>query len=172
MYNICQIEMIAHEHQRDQEREALRLYHRSYCQGWVSKVWAVLTRQSRALLDLNTVKANCPVVGQHYIGLQTVSVSKIRGSEGRCHDFDAAFHPLQRYTTDRWQSIATAWQLGVALPAVDLIEVGDVYFVRDGHHRVSVARALGQQYIDAIVTSWQVGGRLPWERRLVAPNLK
>jgi hypothetical protein len=52
----------------------------------------------------------------------------------------------------------------VTLPAVDLIQIGDVYFVRDGHHRISVGRAMGQEIIDAEVTVWEVAGPLPWER--------
>jgi hypothetical protein len=46
-----------------------------------------------------------------------------------------------------------------------LIRVGDVYFVQDGHHRISVARALGQQHIEAKVTAWKVTGPLPWQER-------
>jgi hypothetical protein len=60
-------------------------------------------------------------------------------------------------------SIARARDRDKALPPVELIQVGDLYFVRDGHHRISVARAVGQRYIEAEVTAWQVSGPLPWE---------
>jgi hypothetical protein len=53
---------------------------------------------------------------------------------------------------------------------VVLVRVGDIYFVRDGHHRISVARAMGQQDIDAKVTIWQVPGPLPWETPAQAPS--
>jgi hypothetical protein len=56
-----------------------------------------------------------------------------------------------------------ARQQGAKLPPVALIQVGDVYFVKDGHHRISVARALGQVEIEAVVTVWHVAGQLPWE---------
>jgi hypothetical protein len=46
---------------------------------------------------------------------------------------------------------------------VELIQIGEVYFVQDGHHRISVARALGQRTIEAQVVVWQVSGPLPWE---------
>jgi hypothetical protein len=54
--------------------------------------------------------------------------------------------------------------MATPLPPVELIQVGDVYFVRDGHHRISVARMMGQDSIDAEVTVWETAGLLPWER--------
>ena len=57
-----------------------------------------------------------------------------------------------------------AFQRGRCLPPVALIQVGDHYFVRDGHHRISVARALGQLAIEATVEVWQVDRPLPWEQ--------
>lgn len=84
-----------------------------------------------------------------------VPVEKIRGSINRGNDFDADFHPLQEYTKDRWVNIALAYSSDQALPPVDLVEVGDVYFVNDGHHRISVAKMLGQREIEAEVTVWR-----------------
>jgi len=95
-----------------------------------------------------------------------VSVRDIRGSEGRCGDFDADFHPLQGRTRNRWVGIAAAREMGTPMPPVKLIRIGDLYFVRDGHHRISVARAMGQEAIEAEVTAWEVVGPLPWERRV------
>ena len=89
-----------------------------------------------------------------------VPISQICGSEGRCHDFDRDFHPLQDHNKERWLGIARARQRGKALPPVELVRVGDVYFVLDGHHRISVARALGQRHIEAKVMVWQVTGPL------------
>jgi hypothetical protein len=57
------------------------------------------------------------------------------------------------------------------LPPVRLIQVGDVYFVRDGHHRISVAKALGQTEIDAVVSVWHAAGPLPWETAPAAVDL-
>ena len=70
-------------------------------------------------------------------------------------DFDAQFRPTQTHSQGRWLSVATARLQGVPLPPVELIQVGDTYFVRDGHHRVSVARALGELDIDAEVRVWR-----------------
>jgi len=101
----------------------------------------------------------------------------IRGSEGRCQDFDADFRPLKELSRERWMAIAAAWKLGTELPPVQLVQIRDLYFVRDGHHRISVARAMRQENIDAEVTVWEVVGTLPWEqpararRSLPAGNL-
>jgi hypothetical protein len=89
-----------------------------------------------------------------------VPVRQIAGSEDRTGDFDADFHPLQWNSRDRWMSVFVAWRRGASLPPVDLMRVGDMYYVRDGHHRISVARALGQEYIDAVVVEAALKPRL------------
>lgn len=68
----------------------------------------------------------------------------------------SGFHPLPAHTRERWLSVAVAWKLDRALPAVEMIQAGDIYYVVDGHHRISVARAMGQEYMDAQVTVWQI----------------
>ena len=62
----------------------------------------------------------------------------------------------ETHTRSRWLSIAAARLNGQAIPAVELIKAGDTYAVRDGHHRISVARALGEDYIDTRVTAWEL----------------
>jgi hypothetical protein len=94
----------------------------------------------------------------HHVGIREVPIDRIRGSEGRVEGFDSEMWPTDGQSRARWVSIAVARQRGVQLPPVELIQVGDIYFVRDGHHRISVARALGQAYIDAEVTAWEVRG--------------
>jgi hypothetical protein len=61
----------------------------------------------------------------------------------------------------RWLSVARALEKGVALPPVELIQLGDRYFVRDGHHRISVARAMRQDEIEATVTVLELGAASP-----------
>jgi hypothetical protein len=89
-----------------------------------------------------------------HAGLQLVPIAKIRGSEGRCDDFDADFRPLKSHNRDRWVSVALARSHDVALPPAELVQVNDAYFVRDGHHRISVAKLAGQLEIEAEVTVW------------------
>jgi hypothetical protein len=90
--------------------------------------------------------------GQHYLGLQIVSLDKIVGSEGHHQDFDRAFFPRQMRSKERWIRIDQAHYAQTPLPPVELAKIDDMYFVRDGNHRVSVARARGQDFIDAYVT--------------------
>jgi len=135
---------------------ASALYARSCSAGRVGQIWARLRGQSRGLLDLTAVAAAGAIGDRRAAGTQTVPIRQIRGSEGRCKDFDGAFHPLNAHTEERWVRVAMAYLRGLGLPPVELIQIGAVYFVRDGHHRISAAAALGQQEIDAMVTVWQV----------------
>ena len=87
---------------------ASSLYARSCRAGWVGQIWAKLRGQSRQLLELTAVAASCAINNRHAAGIQTVPIDQIRGSEGRCDDFDRAFHPLKAHTQDRWVSVAGA----------------------------------------------------------------
>jgi hypothetical protein len=111
-----------------------------------------LRRQPSNLLAFEDVRARLNVRGQRYLGHQVVSLDHIIGSEGRYGDFDRRFLPRSDTLKQRWSNIDKARQLDVALPPVDLYKIGDVYFVRDGNHRVSVARQQGQVFMDAYVT--------------------
>jgi hypothetical protein len=93
--------------------------------------------------------------GSSLEGVQTVPIARIQGSENRCRDFDTAFHPLVNHNQERWLSVAMARLRGRNLPPVELIRVSDTYYVRDGHHRISVARALGEEFIEASVMVWE-----------------
>ncbi len=86
------------------------------------------------------------------LGLQVVALDTILGTVDRGRDFDRRFRPTSGRVRSRWERIATAMRRGEPLPPVDLVRVGAIHFVRDGHHRVSVARALGRADIDAYVT--------------------
>ncbi len=80
-------------------------------------------------------------------------MDEIVGTERRSHDFDANFNPLNEQNLGRWINIAAARRTGVILPAVELVRVGDEYYVRDGHHRISVAKVMGQGEIDALIVN-------------------
>ena len=81
----------------------------------------------------------------------SIVASDIVGSEDRSGDFDIDFNPLRESLRDRWLSVFSARQRGVSLPPIELVRGPDGYYVRDGHHRLSVARALGQVFVEAIV---------------------
>jgi hypothetical protein len=148
----------------------IMLYNNALARGRRGQLWSGLTGCSRGLLSLGQVAQACTVQTQRSAGRRTVDIAQICGSEGRAGDFDRDFNPLQERTQARWLGIAAARQRGRHLPPVALIQVGDRYFVRDGHHRISVARALGQKTIEATVQVWQVDGPLPWGQRSQAPS--
>jgi hypothetical protein len=114
-------------------------------------ILASLQGRPNRLLSYDEVKARLHVGGPIYRGLQTVRVDQIVGSLNRYHQFDRLFLPTQDDTSARWQSISRAFYQDVSLPPVVLYKVGQVYFVVDGHHRVSVAREQSQEFIDAEV---------------------
>jgi hypothetical protein len=120
----------------------------------------LLRRQSHEMLAFADVRACLNVRGQRTLGHQTVPVGNIIGSEGRYHDFDRRFLPRTDVIKGRWSSIERAMARGINLPPVVLYKISDVYFVRDGNHRVSVARQLGHIEIDAEVTELLVDVRL------------
>lgn len=133
---------------------------------WTSKIWSALTSRSRRLLDLAEVQTACPLLDYHYAGKQVIRLNQVRGSASpaRCFDFDANFRPLCHHNEKRWQGVASARQSGKKLPPVALVQVGELYFVEDGHHRISVAKARGEQTIEAEVTVLRLTGPLPWEQ--------
>ena len=88
--------------------------------GRLKQALSLLTGRSRRLLDLSALRASSSLQGGHSIGIRTVAISKIRGSEGRSKDFDQEFHPLQQHNQGRWLNVAAAYQRGVMLPPVDL----------------------------------------------------
>jgi hypothetical protein len=114
-------------------------------------IFSFLSRGSRNLLDLATEVSKRRILRQHYAGSRTVRINQIKGSEGGSGDFDCDFNLLHTRTRDRWISVALARSHGDILPLVELIQLGEDYFVRDGHHRISVARAFGEEYVDAKV---------------------
>jgi hypothetical protein len=90
--------------------------------------------------------------GQHDLGLQIVPLDAIVGTVDRGVDFDRRLRPTSARLRSRWERLASAQRRGETLPPVSLYKIGDLYFVRDGHHRVSVAKSLGRSDIDAYVT--------------------
>jgi hypothetical protein len=131
-------------------------FNRARRAAFIAQLLTIINRSSNELLPFEEVRARLNVRGQHYLGPQTVQIGAIVGSEGRYADFDRQFAPRTEATRFRWMSIDRAHYEDVGLPAVDLYRLGDIYFVKDGHHRISVARQRGQQEIDAIVTELTV----------------
>ena len=132
----------------DFERASLKAFWRRV------KSW--FTGSKNELLPFDEVRKHLPLRGQRYIGMKTVPIEQIVGSTGRFLDFDRSFLPIQTHTKNRWVSIDKAHLQQIELPPVELYKIGEIYFVKDGNHRVSVARERGQQDIDAFVIELDV----------------
>jgi hypothetical protein len=126
-------------------------YRRARRRAFMRGVLSWFRRSDNALLAFEEVRRGIHAQAQREGGLREVPIDQIVGSVGRYRDFDRAFLPRQARTRDRWESVDRAHHDGTELPAVDLYKIGDTYFVKDGNHRVSVARERGQVFIDAHV---------------------
>lgn len=121
-------------------------FERAISRAQHGKMKGLLTRSSRRLFSLEK-----SYTSGHYLGLVEVPIDQICGTEGRQSDFDIEFNPLRKGSRDRWVGVFNAWMRGIALGPIQLVKVGEIYYVRDGHHRISVARALGMRFIEAEV---------------------
>lgn len=131
--------------------EASQQFERALLLGKARSLAGRLLHKQSSLRQLPAVGHDAQRRPVRHSGVVSVPLARIVGSEGRANDFDGAFRPLTDHTRDRWIGIAAARRAGAEMPPVELIQVGDGYFVRDGHHRISVARAAGQREIEAQV---------------------
>ena len=131
--------------------EALELYFHMATSGKLHRTLNFLQHKSRKLLDIATSKSPTCRQNRHYAGQQSIAIDQIKGTESRGGDFDDAFFPLHDRLRSRWLGVAAARLTGRELPPVELIQVGGIYYVQDGHHRISVAKALGEDFVDAEV---------------------
>lgn len=104
------------------------------------------------ILPFDEVVAALGVRGERFLGLQSIRLDSIVGTVDSRRDFDRRFRPTSSRIRDRWERLALAQRRGESVPPIDVYRVGDLHFVKDGHHRVSVALATGQKTIDAYVT--------------------
>jgi hypothetical protein len=138
---------------------------RARFKAFLNRARGALAGQPKTLLSYDDVKEKLHIGGPIYRGIKTVAIEKIAGSLNRYQQFDRAFLPLEDQIANRWENIDRAFYQDIGLPPVVLYKVGEVYFVVDGHHRVSVAREQGQKFIDADVRECQT-------RVNITPDLK
>ncbi|CAA9555772.1 MAG: hypothetical protein AVDCRST_MAG73-3265 [uncultured Thermomicrobiales bacterium] len=131
-------------------------FDRARQKAFVHDLVAALARRPNDLIPYHELRRRVSPEGESYRGLQVVPIDQIVGSMDRFGDFDRAFLPRQRHTAGRWQNVDRAYYNDVTLPPIQLYKVGDVYFVKDGNHRVSVAREKGVDFIDAEVIEGHV----------------
>ncbi|MCL2801405.1 MAG: transcriptional regulator [Treponema sp.] len=119
----------------------------------LSQIQNFLNTDRDRLLSFNDVKDILKPKNEVYMGNQTVPIKQVAGSEGRYHDFNKYFLPKREHMRYRWQRVDEAHIRDIILPPILLYEIGGVYFVRDGNHRVSVAKMQNVEFIDAEVIS-------------------
>jgi len=135
------------------ENMASEDFSRARTRELLSRISGLLGPDRGKLLSLDEVKAVLKPGAETYEGLKAVPLDLIVGSEGRYRDFNSHFLPRADHLKSRWVRVDLAHYADVPLPPVRLYEIGGVYFVRDGNHRVSVARLKGIEAIDAEVVS-------------------
>jgi hypothetical protein len=155
----------------DYDFQADKDFTRARRRAFLRRIGAFLRRDpgSNRLLSFDEVKSALGAVEQVYLGMRTVPVEKIVGSVGRHRDFDRAFLPSKGDLGARWKRIDQLMQRAEELPPISLYKIRDAYFVRDGNHRVSVARQIGVEMIDAEVI--ELRSRVPIDSALTARDL-
>lgn len=136
------------------QQRANQMFGEMYTLGLFIRAARMLLQLPVQLRFLDQVKREQFVPG----GMQqrAVDLDAIVGTTGRANRFDHRFRPMMRRSQDRWVSIASIMMDDITrVPPIDVIQVGDEYYVVDGHHRVSAARALGKVFIDARITAWE-----------------
>jgi hypothetical protein len=116
----------------------------------------LISRKPAQLLSFEDIRTRLRLREESYRGLQNIELERIVGSVGRYTDFTRTFLPRNKVNRDRWTRIYAETVSGMGLPPIEVYQVGESYFVRDGNHRVSVARSLDSKHIQAYVTELSV----------------
>lgn len=136
-------------------RRADELFENQWLKAQLKRWLARLTNQSRDLPFLGNVEQTRHIDAIRPLDTLPIRVQAIKGTAGRIGRFDVDFHPVMRRSKTRWTSVAVAMMdSSVVLPPIEVVQVEDIYYIVDGHHRVSVACALDNLFIDADVTLW------------------
>lgn len=130
-------------------------FDKAYFEATIGRIFNKIQGKSNSLLSFQEIMKYVKTKNESYKGMQFVAIDDIVGSEGRYSDFNKEFLPKRRNLRDRWEKVDEAHYKDIILPPIQLYQLGRVYFVRDGNHRVSVARRQGKEFIDAEVTEIQ-----------------
>ena len=137
--------------------QALNDFRRARSKAAMQRFWASIQGKSLNLLPYDKISSTLQAVSRTDIGLQNVKLKDIIGSVGRADDFTSDFLPLRDEDIHRWAQVKTAMTspASAGVPPVHLYKVGDAYFVLDGNHRVSIAKQMGMDEIEAYVTEFK-----------------
>lgn len=133
--------------------QALQSFDDAYRRAWWGRLLRQLIGRSSRLLSFADFQKYLVFSTPRDLGIQEVPLEKITGSVGRAKDFDRDFRPLNESMRERWVNILNLHQFAGWAP-INLYKVGDIYFVEDGHHRVSVAHQVGIPIIEARVQEY------------------
>ncbi|MCB0081578.1 MAG: hypothetical protein KDE47_11635 [Caldilineaceae bacterium] len=132
--------------------ESKERFRRHLLRAHLADLFALITGANTDLVRYDEVAKRLRARQQIEAGTQFVPIAKIVGSVGRYQDFTRTFLPRTNVNQERWARVDTAMNSLEGVPPIELFKIGDVYFVRDGNHRISVARANGSTHIEAYVT--------------------
>jgi len=150
----------------DAENDFLRARRHQFLAALASRLRGRPADSGR-LVPLDELAGSLGWRGQRQLGLPAIRLDTIVGTAGARRDFDRCFRPASGRVRSRWERLALAQRRGAAIPPIEVYRVGRRHFASDGHHRVSIAAATGQQLIDAHVT--QVLTTVPPQTRTARP---
>ena len=129
-------------------------FNRAKVKGFLEMMLGLITGHNMHLLSFDEVVKKLNLKQSIYCGVQDIPLKNITGSTGRYEDFTRHFLPRSgnEREKERWRNVFTLVETGKGFPPIDVYKIDQVYFVKDGNHRVSVARALGWDTIQAHVT--------------------
>ncbi|MEN6530560.1 MAG: hypothetical protein ABFD17_02095 [Anaerolineaceae bacterium] len=152
-------------------RQALDDFRRARSKAAMQRFWAGIRGRSLDLLPYDEISTKLRAVSRTDRGIKQVPLKDIIGSVNRIQDFDRNFLPLRDDDIYRWAGVKTAMTspLAKGVPPVSLYQIGDAYFVLDGNHRVSIAKEMGMETIEAYVT--EIKTKVPISRTLTSDEL-
>lgn len=130
-------------------------FNKAHNKAFINDILHFLSPEEASLISLNDVKQMIKPINETYVGMKVIPIEKIVGSEGRYNDFDNRFFPKSSHLKNRWEHVDEAAIKSINLPPIKVYEIAGLYFVRDGNHRVSVAKSRGTEFIDAEIVSLQ-----------------
>ena len=142
------------------EDRAARDFERARRRAFMQDILSMVRYEPVDLLPFETVRERLRLGSKSYLGVQEIPLDQIVGSVGRCEDFTRTFMPRKTSTRQRWEKVDKLAQIS-GWPPIEVYKVSHTYFVRDGNHRVSVARQFGTEKLEAHV--WEYPTRVPLE---------
>jgi uncharacterized ParB-like nuclease family protein len=142
------------------QQRVARDFEQAHRAAFIQDMLSLVRYEPVDLLPFELVREKLYLGNKSYLGIQEISLDQIVGSVGRYEDFTRTFMPRKTSTRQRWEHVDSMADSGGWSP-IEVYKVSDTYFVRDGNHRVSVARQLGMETIEAEI--WEYSTRVPVE---------